>query len=194
MNGRIRIEITKAMRDEAMAYERAVLEKIKGYGPSYTGFELPGRYYDGPLGELCFKVLLDRMEMVYDHVFTPDGKADSGDFIVYYQHGDIIMDMKAGHFVPKSIMLKLEKLDKDRDKKIMLYVAGSLIGARYDEKCCFLIGWNWFYEVAKAPLCEWGQGPTHTLHENDQRPLRGLFDGTAEKGASRRATASSFGV
>lgn len=87
------VDISDKMKAAARRGEKRILSHFKNDN-NYTGLSEPDRFYFGILGELAFVYVLKQNGIMAKYTPAWDGKADSGDVIVYCDGDPLKVDVK----------------------------------------------------------------------------------------------------
>lgn len=120
----IAVPITEEMKAIAEAAEATKLATIRSYSTTgnYTGLNAERRFYIGVLGELAFLEVLAQAGKRADYIPVDDG-IDSGDFILYCNTREQVIDVKTAS---KSYHQNLFMPEKQADK----YQYDGYVGVR----------------------------------------------------------------
>lgn len=146
-------------------------ETLKAGNP--TGLCEPSRYFKGYVGELCFEAALINADVEYKFKPSTDGKADTGDFVVWSGRTgeELRLDVKTGGSPDQPDFMMPESQWSKR--KSQLYVGARL---NLERNHVELMGWATRPEVAGYEIREL-KVPTRLAPYSTLRPMKSLFAG-----------------
>lgn len=161
------ISITDDIQKKARNYSDHILLKpnIKN-NPNYTKLCESDRFYNGYVGELCFKELLDNRNIKYKYSVGTTGYHEGEDFIVYAKGIPVSIDVKTASKSYYKYML----MPETQRKYSYDYYVGVRLNGCYSEICgyCQIGGMNYFGSATSEFLVNSLGVPLDELNDIDQ--------------------------
>jgi len=130
---------------------------------NYTGLSMPGRYAIGYIGELAMVSWLTAAGRRFRHRVSTSGRSSAPEFVVLVDGLQATLDVKCSSSKRADAMLSRQRLDAD------FYVAARI--EQPDGRLVRLMGWADAGALSRAPVANYGHGPTRSLAFDSLRAM-----------------------